>query len=102
MRKAIMNKLDDIKIKISETIKSHTKYNFPEFLAKLRKDLCVSRKTMADDLKIPYLRLFHFELGEFTRPIGGEVLKSLSVYFGIPEKILSEKAQSYKRRRLGP
>jgi len=91
-----MNRLEMSKNKINRTIHNHEKFNFSFFLEQLRDDLSISRRVMAEDLGLPYMKIFYLELGEFRRSIPVKIVHELADYFGVPREIMEEKAIAYR------
>ncbi len=73
----------------------HHRYDFPTFLRVVREQIGVSRVTMAKDLDIQYLRIFHWEAGHFIHPIPEKELLQIAYYFGIETKLLRDKMLEY-------
>lgn len=90
-----MEKLETLQVALKNIINSNEDLDFPHFLSTLRNTLCISRKIVAQDLKIPYLKLFYLEVGGFCYMPDRTILEKLTQYYGLPKGLLREKVENY-------
>ncbi len=84
-------------LKIKEIVKRHGEYEFPLFLTMLRKAIGYTRVTCSIDTGISCTRLHFLEAGRFKKIDKWEV-HILAAYYGVPEKLLNRKANSFIRK----
>ncbi len=91
-----MNKIDRIKIDLDKTITNESKLQFPSFVRKLRESICITRCTMARDLKVHQIRLFHLEQGNYRRALCPKLITKIADYFGVQKELMFRKAGEFK------
>lgn len=94
----ILERLEASKNELANIIKNHEKFDFPDFLAKLRMAADKSCKQAAKDLGIDYYKLYHLELG-FLRAPSNSIISRISEYFGIPFDLVNKKISNYLQKR---
>lgn len=90
-----MSKLDRCKFEIDRVKENQDEYEFPEFISLMRRAICTSRKKQAEDLGLPYLKLYNLEAGSFKKVPEIEILTKISEYFDVPISLLAKKAKDY-------
>jgi len=90
-----MSKIDNSLQELNWTIDNSSKMDFPLFLLNLRRSLTITRETVASDLGMSYLKLFHLENGDFLRLPTEELLTKISEYYGCSLDVLKHKALDF-------
>ena len=91
----MINKLETMKCELKKLVENQKKFEFPDFLRKMREALSLSKQTVANDLDLNYRKLFYMELGYFREPFSEELTKKMSEYFGISDQLLKEKITDF-------
>ena len=90
-----MEKLKSLGTDLKEIISNQENFDFPRFLTHLRSSLCLSRKIVTHDLKIPYLKLFYLEIGAFSYLPDKKIINKLAQYYGVSKILMQKKAENY-------
>ena len=94
-----MSKLDKIKCNFQNVINNHVMFDFPNFLRALRESLCLTRQEVMKDMPFHYLKLYHFEIGNFKQMPRDIYIDMLANYYGITPKMLRDKALEYVKTK---
>jgi ribosome-binding protein aMBF1 (putative translation factor) len=90
-----MNRIEHSQKQLEYIISNHQKYDFPDFMRKMRESIAVSRKIMATDLKLNYEKLSYIENGDLRSPPSKEYLKRISKYFGVSSHLMTQKVEKF-------
>lgn len=90
-----MNREEITKFKIARLLDEHEKYDFDEFLFKLRRIQGLNRDVIAFDIGISTTKMFFFERGHFMKMPKHEDLEDLANYYGISSEILITKCKKF-------
>lgn len=88
----IKNKLEK---KIKKVVENEDRYEFPEFICRLRKACGCSRRQVNEDTNLSSSTLFMLENGTFRTFPNQQCFNKIGQYFGISPKLLKNKAEEY-------
>jgi hypothetical protein len=90
-----MYKLDALKLQMMTIIDNSKSFEFPALLEAMRSIFGISRPEVARDLGVSDCLFFWLEKGCFKRPLKPELLSKIARYYGVPEKIITDKHNEF-------
>jgi transcriptional regulator with XRE-family HTH domain len=84
---------------IEDIIDQEEKFSFPEFLKVLRDVFGISQVAMAEELGFQALQIFHWERGNFKKPLPKETINKIADYMGVGRDLLDAKMMKYLQDR---